>query len=158
MTRPTPLPATQDVAALFRDLLGVSAGADRVKPPLAADEAFRAYYLKGEDTPFGAMLLDRELAVRASAALAMLPPGGLAERLEAGEVDGEMRDHLAEVANVCSGLFPSKAFRVRLAGLFAPGEAAPEAWAAVLASPAHRVDFNLSLGAYGGGRLAVCAG
>ena len=113
-------------------------------------------YEAGEGTLGAVAVVDVPLGAYSAAALSMVPKGGADDAARSGKLGDTLVENLREVLNVGAQLLnvpgqPRLAFRA----LHLPGEAIPEPVAAVLKSPAGRVDVSIDIAGYGGGKLAI---
>jgi hypothetical protein len=153
-----PLP---DVAAV-RELLGMLFDGITVKQGAKLDASPKAkpyfgYYVADDDSPAGLVGCDLAFAANSGAALSMLPPNVAKEVLKSKELTDVMLANLREVMNICTRLLlKENTPHVRLVQLAEAGELPPAA-AAILTGARGRVDFEVGLGKYGAGVLAVLA-
>ena len=102
-----------------------------------------------------ACVCDVGFSTSAGAALALIPAGAAAEAARTGKIPEEMFDNLREVLNIMASLFDGVHLRLRVVGPPATALAAPVA--ALVARPAARLDIELAVAGYAGGRLSLLA-
>lgn len=148
-------------AAIVRDLLGMLFDGLVVKAAAAkldaspASSGYCGVYLSDAGAPVAVCVCDLAFAANSGAALSMLPPNVAKDAIKTRELTDVMQANLGEVMNICTRLLiRDHTPHVRLERLAAiAGLAAPVA--AIIASPRARVDFDIGLGKYGAGQLAV---
>lgn len=151
-----PLP---DVA-LVRELLGllfdgftVKAGGKLDLTPKSG--SFCALYVTDAGAPAAICACDIAFAANSGAALSMLPPNAAKDAVKAKVLTDVMTANLREVMNICTRLvLRENSPHLRLDQVY-PVASLPAPAAALLAPSTHRIDFELGLGKYGGGILAV---
>ena len=158
-TPAVPLPIQEAVRDLFGDLLSRGCAVDKADEPLALGSerpGVVAIFVDAEDEVAAVALADVALACHAGAALVMVPQVVAQEAVAAGRVDDEMLDCYREVTNVLTRLLNSpETPHVKLHALKRTGELIPGGVRALLAEPAARKDFLVSVEGYGEGRLAL---
>lgn len=109
------LPLPEDIRDFLRHLLGVAVAVDK-RPVtscagargVAALPAGRSWvsgrYIDDEGQLIGACIADLSLAASAGAALAMIPSTVAADGVEAGRLEGALRDNFHEVVSVVSAM------------------------------------------------------
>lgn len=153
-----PLPT----AAQVQELLGALFDAFKVKPGAKFDVsagamAYAGLYVGDDGAAAALCVCDMAFAVGVGAALSMLPPNSMKEALQARNLSAVMADNLREVMNICARLVLREGSpHLRLQDVCAVGALPPSA-AALMAAGRARADFDVELGKYGGGKLAVFA-
>ncbi len=151
-----PLP---DVA-LMRELLGLLFDGFAVKPGGKLDLSPRsgnycAVYVNDAGAPGAACACDIAFAANGGAALSMLPPNVAKDAVRTKELTDVMSANLREVMNICTRLvLRENTPHLRLDQVY-PIASLPAPAAAMVAAATHRIDFELGLGKYGGGLMAV---
>jgi hypothetical protein len=151
------LPDAPLVARTLSDLNGKPARCVAFKP--AAPAAFATQVVGryvGPDGQLAALLLaDVPLAASLGAALVMLPPVVVQECIDRGRIDDNVAENLREVLNVCAGLFNSAATpRVKLADL-ATVTKLPDQVAAFAKAATGRLDVDVTVPGYPGGKMTL---
>ena len=154
-----PLP---DVA-ITRELLGMLFDGLTVKPAAAKLDAspksssYCGVYVCDQGAPVAICACDLAFAANSGAALSMLPPNVAKDAIKTKELTEVMLANLREVMNICTRLLiRDHSPHVRLDGLM-PAAVLPAPAAPILSAPRARVDFEIGLGKYGGGQIAVMA-
>lgn len=151
------LPDAGQVARMLSDLVGRSVTCKAGKPvaPAPRQPVAAARFVGADGRPVAALLLDLPMAASAGAALVMLPPVVAADAVKAGALGPNIAENLLEVLNVCAGLFNSPTTpRVRFADVVT-GEKLPDAVAALAKPGAARLDLEVAIPGYSGGRLSA---
>jgi hypothetical protein len=115
-------------------------------------KTYTATYVDDTGKLVGLAICDVPLAACAGAALALIPAGAAAEATRAGQLPAEMFDNLREVLNVIASLFVGT--HVRLREVMPPSAAVPTPVATLMARPGARLDLDLAVAGYSGGRLS----
>jgi hypothetical protein len=157
----TVVPVRASVRDLLTDLLGCAAKvADGQAQQLNADRpSLLAVYRRDDGTAAAACVSDQDFAIRAGAAIGMMP---LAEAMPDDPVagpQGDVLDFFHEVVNVLAKLLNSPTSPhvvLREVGLL-PGKVAPEV-ASLLQRPGQRSDYRITLDGYGDGGVTLLAG
>ena len=153
-----PLPAVAQV----QELLGALFDAFKVKPGAKSDVsagamAYAGLYVGDDGAPAALCLCDMAFAVGTGAALSMLPPNAVKEALQTRNLSAVMADNLREVMNICARLVLREGSpHLRLHEVCSVAALPPAAVALMTAGRA-RADFDVELGKYGGGKLALFA-
>ena len=119
-------------------------------------EFYIAVYLNGAQRISGALVMDRELALRGSAALSLMPSSQTEVMMQKGLIDETLCENLMEICNVATWFFQDGySRRVQMARLFeVPGDA-PTQLFEMIAAAQRRTEVNLEIRGYGEGRGAV---
>ena len=151
-------PTPDAIASLLSGLLGVPA-TTKVSPvpfPLTALKVFGTYI---DDTGRLAWMCANDIAFAAStgAALAMVPPGVVNDSIKSGKLTETMVENAREVANVAANLFNTLAGHghVRLRDYVIPTQALPPAIQQALTKPVLRLDLDVAVRGYPGGKIAL---
>jgi hypothetical protein len=87
------------------------------------------------------------------AALALSPASVAADAVRKGQLPGELFDNLHEVLNVVANLFGG--IHVRLQQVLPPSAALPASVAALVNRSSARLDLELAIAGYPGGRMSL---
>ena len=151
-----PLP---DVA-LVRDLFGMLFDGLTVKAGGKLDvspqsNAYIGIYIADDGSPSALCACDLALAANSGAALSMLPPNLAKDAVKAQELTEVMLANLGEVMNICTRLLlRENTPHLRLQRV-CKANALPAPAAAIIGAARARADFEIGLGKYGAGVLAV---
>jgi hypothetical protein len=155
-----PLPIQEDVRDLLSDLLGRQVLAVKGEP-LALDHepGVVGSYVTGDDTVCALAAADIDFACRSGAALSMVPVVVAEESLRAGRISESLLDNTHEVINIASRLVNSPLSpHLRLARLYVTPGDLPDEIESLLARPAARRDFAVTIDGYGAGRISLMRG
>ncbi len=152
MVSPT-LPQPDAVARLLRDLFGRGVTPKKAAPPGPAVKVCGGAYEDDAGTLMSVCLCDLPLAASMGAALVLFPPGAAAEAVRLGKLTPEMFENLREVFNIMAGLFGGLHIRLREAWQVTDVVLAPVS--ALVARPRARLDLELAVAGYNGGRLSL---
>ena len=153
-----PLPSPAEVSELFEMLLGrdvraSSAPRGSYKP---SEHFWAAVYLNGDRQIAGALVCDSDLALRASAALSLLPAAQTAQLLQTGSMDEALSENLSEICNVATRFFQGTySTNVHVARIFEVPHQAPPQLFEMMKAARERQDMRLEIKGYGQGRAAV---
>ncbi len=149
-----PLPDGTRVKTLFSMLFD---GLE-VKPGPKLDAAATAYvavFIGDDGSPVALCACDLPFAANSSASLSMLPPGVAKDAIKTKQLTDVMLANLAEIMNIGTRLLITDTSpHLKLEKVY-PSSAVPPGAAAIVGSANGRVDFNVGLGKYGPGHLAV---
>ena len=148
-------PTAPNLSQLFTSLIGRSVTFARV-PPGPETKARQVYGLYTHH-PAGAPIVvksDLLLLFSCAGALVGLPDSEVQSRLSAPAIDELLRDAVYEVLNVASSALAAEG-RAVLTKMVTNRSEVGEAFETVLAKPAFRIDFNVSVDDYEGGRFTV---
>lgn len=148
------LPSSFAVRNMLSDLVGreveVSPG-ERV-----TGSASVAVFVTDQMKMAGLALIDLPLSAYVGGALALLPPGGVADMVEESDLSDLVVENVFEVANVMAGIFNTPgASHVKLFQLFEPGEPLPPDVREAAAAYGARLDLVVSVAGYGKGSLSL---
>ena len=146
-------------AAQVKDLLGFLFDGLTVKPAAkldasAASASFVAVYISDDGAARALCACDLSFAANGGAALSMLPPAAAKDAIQAKELTSTMSDNLREVMNICTRLILKDGSPHLRLQQVVPAKQMPAPVAAIAGSKS-RVDFEVGLGKYGTGILAV---
>jgi hypothetical protein len=154
MSPPSPtLPNPNALSRTLRDLFGKAVGVKAGTALAASVKPFVAVYEDDDKEASCVCLCEVALAAAFGAALALMPAGLAAEAVKTGKLPPEMLENAGEVLNIMASLFGAK--HVRYRGLFQPGAAAPPPVVALIGKPGARLDLEVAVTGYPGGRLAL---
>lgn len=152
-----PVPIQEDIRDLLVTLLGRGVAADKVSPLVFEDDdpGAIAEFLTDADETAALCVFDGAFAVRAGAALVMVPSSAAEEDLGKGEIEGHL-EVAQEVVNVLSKLMNSPSTpHLRLGTIHrVPGEL-PAGVVDLLERPEYRRDFAVHIDGYGEGRFSL---
>ena len=145
------LPAADGVARILTSLLGRAVTARKVAVAPAKVGLVGVYALARE--PAAAVIaFDVGLAAHVGAALALVPPAVAAECARKGKLEDNLRENTAEVLNIlCPLVNPAGAPHL---GLREVVTAVADEIKPMVSSPA-RLELDVQVSGYGGGRLTV---
>jgi hypothetical protein len=104
----------------------------------------------------GLALLDLPLSAYLGGALALLPPGGVADMVEEKDLSTLVVENVHEVLNVLAGIFNVPgACHVRLFRVYSPGEPLPQDIRDAAAMHGARLDLAVAVAGYGKGALSL---
>ena len=154
-----PLPDINQV----RDLLGMLFDGLAVKPGAKLDltpksSAHVAVYVTDGGTPAALCACDIAFAANSGAALSMLPPNIAKDAVRTQQLTDVMVANLREVMNICTRLVLRENTPHLRLDIVCPVGKLPPAAAAIVAAPKGRIDFEMGLGKYSGGLIAVLVG
>jgi hypothetical protein len=159
LTVPAPVPVPG--AAQVRDLLKALAGCDvevvPSKPVLPGREtALVAVYVTDEALAGAVVVCELALAAHLGGALGRMPAAEVEQSLAAGGLSPDLAENAHEVLNVVAAVFDAPgAPPLKLDRVHAVGEQLPAEVARTLTYVVGRVDLQVQVAGYGGGRLSV---
>ena len=150
------LPAPFPVRNMISDLIGREV--DVAPGDHVTGAASVAVYVTDSKKMAGLALLDVPLSAYLGGALALLPPGGVADMVEENDLSTLVVENVFEVANVLAGIFNTPgASHVRLARLYEPRETLPTEVRDAATMYGARLDLVVSIAGYGKGALSLVA-
>jgi hypothetical protein len=153
-----PMPDVPSIQELLSGLLGKRVAVKDGKPfaPGGTSPSVVGVFKRDDGVVAALVVLDVPLAANASASLVLIPPGTAAESARSGKLSESLLENVKEVLNVCSRLFATPgAPHVRMKSTHTIPPAAPAEIAGLLSKPNGRLDLELSIPGYAGGRMAV---
>jgi hypothetical protein len=154
-----PLPdinQVRDLLGMLFDGLAVKAGAKLDLSPKSS--AYAACYVTDAGAPAALCACDISFAANSGAALSMLPPNIAKDAVRTQQLTEVMIANLREVMNICTRLvLRENSPHLRLDAVCPIGKLPPAA-AAIVGGAKGRIDFEIGLGKYGGGIVAVLVG
>lgn len=155
-TATTELPTAKDVRDLLEGLLGKDTDFSDGARLTDATAAMVGVYVDDQLGLRALVAMDIGLAGSVGAAIGLMPPGGVEDSIEDGELLPVQGDNAAEVLNVMAALFNvGDAPHLRLYGHYGPKTAPPDDVVPRLAALGGRVDWKVGLKGYPGGQLSV---
>lgn len=152
------MPAVQAVQDLISGLLGkrVAVKDGKAFAPGGTSPVVIGIYKRDDEAVAGLVVMDVPLAANAAAALVLIPPGVAGESARSGKLSENLLENVKELLNVCGRLFVSPGTaHIRMKATCTVPPAAPPEIAGLLAKPNARLDLELNIPGYAGGRLAV---
>lgn len=153
-------PARIPTSRAVRDLLGMLLVRDvevRIGEPYAGDDGATTYAVYVDDLLRTRVVVVADLAFSALAGAAIgLVPLELAHRaVDRGTLPPMLADNLREVLNVCGATLNGAGLpHVRLHEVYPLGRGVPADVVAFAAVPGRRLDLDVEIPGYGGGRLS----
>jgi hypothetical protein len=153
-----PMPTVEAVQDLLSGLLGKRVGVKDGKAyvPGGTSPSIVGVFKRDDGAVAALVMMDVALAANASAALVLIPPGVAGESARSGKLSENLLENVKEVLNVCSRLFAAPGTpHVRMKGTNIIPPPAPAEIAGMLAKPNSRLDLELAVPGYAGGRMAI---
>jgi hypothetical protein len=152
------LPAALTVRNMLEELLGRDVTVAQADPVVGADltKTVMAVYVDRNLTLAAVLGLDLPLAANAGAALGLLPVGVVEDAMKLGTLTAMLAENVGEICNVFTGLLNRDGGpHVKLHQLFEPGQLPPADVSANMVALGRRMDLNVTVARYGGGKLSV---
>lgn len=152
------LPLPESAQRMLADLLGKPVTVKKATPmilgPTAPGMAATYVYDSGE---LGALALcDLPVSCHIGAALMLLPPSVSAEGVKSGRLTETIIDNVREVLNIAASLFiHDQRPHVRLKTIHPLPSKLPDNVARTVLRPAARLDLEVTVQGYGGGKLSL---
>ena len=152
-----PSDTTETICRLLSSLLGKKVTGVKVPAlPLARrGPRITATYLQEDNTVIAICICDLPFAAYAGAALLMVPVGTAKECIYSGKCTAELLENVAEILNILRQCFESPGHHVAAERLDPIPEQIPPPIAAIIATPRHRLDLEITVAGYGSGRLSI---
>ncbi len=152
-----PAPDIAHVARNLSNLVGRAVTCKPGKPVAPAPKApvVTATYVEKDGKLAALLIADLPLAACFGAALVLLPPVIVNEAIKLGKLEENLLENLHEVLNVVAGLFNAPNAPRVLLGQVAQGEKLAEPLAAFAKSAPARLDLEVALPGYVGGKLTL---
>jgi hypothetical protein len=150
-------PSDTEVVSTLNSLLGRDVQAAKIAPPGALGDAARylAVYTLDDGTVCGLAVCDLKLAASAGVALAIMPPRRIEECVKAGSLEDDILDNLREILNVTAGILNGTGHpHVVFQDVLGPNPQPTPAVEALLAQPAFRLDLEVTIAGYNGGKIS----
>ena len=152
----SPLPPRAAVRSLVEDLVGRPVELSDGLPVPNKPTNVVAVYVTDQLSMTAVAVVDLGGAARMGGALGMLPPGGVEDAVDEGDLSGMLRDNCYEVLNVLAATFNvPDAPHVRLYEMYGPHASLPSDVAAFAQTLGNRLDVMLSIAGYGDAHLSV---
>ncbi len=152
-------PTPRDVRNLLSDLLGKTVELDasgQTRLRGAADVAAVAIYVSETGALAALVACDVVLGASLGAALALLPAGLVAENEDAGSLNEDVGENLAEIFNVMTTLLNAEGRpRIALDGVIVSPDPIPAPVAKMLGSAVGHLPLKVEVPGYGAGDLTV---
>jgi hypothetical protein len=152
----SPLPSRHAVRSLVSDLVGREVELTDGDAVTAAPTNVIAVYVDDRTSMTAVVVCDLACAAWLGGALGLLPPPGVEDAIDEGDMYPLLRDNCYEVLNVLAAVFNvPNAPHVRLYEMYGPGDAVPGDVAGLAYAAGGRMDVVLSIAGYGDGCLSV---
>lgn len=154
----TPVPAPKAVRDLLRDLLdrNVEVGLADPYAPEPGERHTLAVYVDDALHTAAVAVADLPFSAHAGAAIGLVPPPGAEVAIEERELSPMLAENLHEVLDICASLLNDVGLpHLRLHQVFAPGAAAPADLGTYARVLGRRLDLQVTIAGYGGGRLSL---
>lgn len=152
----SPLPSRHAVRSLISDLVGREVELNDSDAVAKKPTNVVAVYVDDRTSMNAVMVCDLACAARLGGALGLLPPPGVEDAIDEGDMYPLLRDNCYEVLNVLAAVFNVPgAPHVRLYEMYGPGDSLPPDVAGLAYAVGGRMDVVLSIAGYGDGRLSV---
>jgi hypothetical protein len=155
---PVPVPGAAQVGALLQSLAGCDVDVAPGKPVLPGREAaLVAVYVTDDQEVIGAVVVcELPLAAHLGGALGRVPVDEVERSLAGRGLSPDLAENAHEVLNVVAAAFDSPgAPALRLQRVHAVGEQLPAEVARTLTYVVRRVDLQVQVVGYGGGRFSA---
>lgn len=151
------MPDAGKVAKMIASLVGRAVTCKPGKAVVPAPKApvVVATFVEAGGKLAAAWISDLALAAGAGASLVMLPAVVAEECVKAGKLNENVTENFHEVLNVCAGLFNAASAPRVLLGTVTTTEKLPDAVAAMAKAPVARLDLEVAIPGYTGGRLTL---
>ncbi|MCA9509424.1 MAG: hypothetical protein R3E88_03695 [Myxococcota bacterium] len=154
-----PLPEAQAVGELLGQLVDKEVVVEKCPKVDARAASPTSVYVGDDDAVRALCVCELELAAHLGAALGMMPVGAAKDAVAAGALPEGLQLNFREVMNICAAMLCANGSpHVRLLDAFPSQEAAGAAAQKVAKSPAKRVDYQVAIDGFGGGKLAFLLG
>ena len=156
-TAPVRVPEPAQVRELLQTLISSSVQVEPSRPVLPGREPALVGVYVTEAEALGAVVsCELSLAAALGAALGEVPAGDVEQAVAHGSLSVELAENAAEVLNVLVAVFNGAGVpALQLHRVHAVGEALPAGVTAVLGYVMCRLDLQVDVAGYGGGRLSV---
>ena len=151
------MPEVKSIGANLGPLVGKTVRVRELEVANAfGDDVHTARYVTRDDQLAALLQVELPLAAYLGAALALIPAAGAQEAADSGRLDDNLTDAFSEVANILAALLCADgAPHVRWVDLETDPSRLGEADKAVLENPCERVDVEIEIEGYGGGKLSL---
>jgi hypothetical protein len=156
---PVPVPSSAQVRELLQTLMSAAVEVAPAAPLLPGREtAAVGVYVTDAEVVGAVVAWEPSLAAALGGALGEVPAAEVEQAVAAGSLEGDLAENAAEVLNVLAAAFNGPgAPPLKLDRVHAVGEELPPQLAPVFRYVMCRIDLQLDVAGYGGGRLSVVA-
>lgn len=152
------LPAPKHVRDVLEELLGREVTVS-LADPLRSAEMHRSVIGVYVDDGLGLsalVSLGFPLAVYTAAALGLVPPAGAEDYIEEQSMSPLLAENVAEILNILGARLNSEGHpHIRLYQTYLPGQALPADASGHMLALGRRLDLNVEVSGYGGGKLSI---
>jgi hypothetical protein len=154
---PVPVPSSAQVGELLQTLMSAAVEVAPARPLLPGPEAAVVGVYVTDAEALGAVVAcELSLAAGLGGALGEVPAAEVEQAVTAGGLSGDLAENAAEVLNVLAAAFNGPgAPSLKLDRVHAVGEELPPQLAPVFRYVMCRVDLQVDVAGYGGGRMSV---
>lgn len=154
---PVPVPGAAQVGDLLQALAGCDVDVVPGEPVLPGRQAaLVAVYVTDEDRAGAVVVCELPLAAHLGGALGTVPAAEIEQSLALGGLSPDLAENAHEVLNVVAAAFDAPgAPALKLDRVHSAGEQLPAEVARTLTYVVRRVDLQVQVAGYGGGRLSV---
>ena len=151
------MPTVPELGQKLGTLVGkTTVCSESATPNTFEENCHTARYLTRDDQLVGLCQVDLSIAAALGASLAMIPAGAAEDAVKEGDLGTNLTDAYSEVANIMAGLLCADGSpHVRWTNIAANLGALTDADKAILSSPANRVDVEVDVDGYCGGKMTL---
>jgi hypothetical protein len=153
------LPPAKHVRDLFEDLLGRTINVSPADPMRVAEmhQSMVAVYVDDGLKLAAVIGMSFPLTIYASAALGLIPPGGAKDFVKEREITPLLAENAKEICNILASLLHHEGLpHVRMYQTFMPdGPAPPSDASSRLLALGRRLDLDVLIAGYGGGKFSL---
>ena len=151
------MPKIDRLGEQLTSLLGKETTVSESAGPNAFEaDCHTARYFTRDDRLAALCQVDLAVAAFLGAALAMVPAGGAEEAVKEGELGANLIDAYSEVANIMAGLLCADGYpHVRWVSVAKSLDALTDDDKAIVAGPKQRIDVEIEIEGYGGGKMTI---
>lgn len=153
-----PVPKTQEIAAVLRDLLGRAVNVKESKTPLSTGAGFKGVVtelVNSEGQISVVIVADLAFACHSGAAMTLMSPTESTDSLKKGLLTDVLRENYDEVTNVLTALYRPYGKRMIRGRIFANGEKVSPPIASFMAKHKQHIHADIEVTGYGMGRMAL---
>jgi len=151
-----PLPPIKDVQEMLGGLFGNEVTISPGESPLSSENVYTGYIIDDKGALKALWTCDFDFAVRAGAALSMIPATEVDALIKEKQVSKEAFGNLKEIINVGTALFNQNgSAHLKLKEVYEPASTLPEECQKLLATPAARLDLTCKFESYGQGKMCL---
>jgi len=147
-------PSAAEVATLLSGLFGRPTTVKEVPVTPRPLGGPVTVFVRPDKTPAAIAVSDFPFAATVGAVLTMLPPATAKDAATRKDISGTLAENLAEVLNVVSSRLTRTPNRVIMRLPFTVATLVPDDAKAIHAKPGRRVDYDVDVAGYGGGKIA----